>query len=224
MKSGDASLQVWRQEDQATAHGTIFPSLDSRPVSRGSLKKFHKDLSSERPPDPFFSSYSQPLPQLRLRAAVVSREASNRHKLLNAVKIRRELDTRTSGGSLALLNETQHRLIKTQDFLSIVDRLRKDRETTLPSILGNEAKIDLNEARAYPPEEFTLAALPINPFNTKPRFTAAPRPIRSVQTTRRMNIDGRFGGNGFHSYNTGFTMFGNRVNRKMKVQAASLTL
>ncbi|KAJ3327119.1 hypothetical protein HDU91_004452, partial [Kappamyces sp. JEL0680] len=77
------------------------------------LSKLHKEHAGDKSLDRSISCYSQPLPQTRNPDAIVPKSKSNRHKLLTEIKLKRELDSVAAGGTLPIMNQLQHKLIKT---------------------------------------------------------------------------------------------------------------
>lgn len=174
--SDDGTVNIWVQDkDSDNTMGPIFPSLDSRPISRGACQKFLKSAGKERAPDPIFSIHSQPLPQLRKSTppSLITADKNHRSKLIREIKIRRYLDSSSTSfqGRLGQLQGMQHRLIKTKDFLSIYETVKTDR--ILPSI------VPLAESKTKPELPFTLTALPVNKCKQKPKWVSTPRLIRT---------------------------------------------
>jgi hypothetical protein len=185
-----------------------LPSLESRPVSRGlSVKKISKDLSLERAPDPFFSVYSQPLPQLQRAIVVNKKETSKRFKLINAFKFQRRIDVTSALGPLAILNETQNRLSKAKNFISLIVRDAEHKDNCLPPIEKSSLSVDTS----------FLAILPINSLNLKPKFAVTPRLIRTIQSRSKISRE-----DSFNSY-PNFAMFGNSI-EKIEIDPSGLAL
>jgi hypothetical protein len=116
------SIKVWYREEQEQQppSGPILPSLDSRPISKSALEKIHCDHSGQRPPDPQFSYYSQPLPRARY-ANTAKKLKDHRFKLVQKLKIQRELFPGNMSEDCPLLDFNNHRLVKTADILSIFE-------------------------------------------------------------------------------------------------------
>ncbi|KAJ3314383.1 hypothetical protein HDV04_000345 [Boothiomyces sp. JEL0838] len=121
----EKNMKVWFREEQSQFAGFFLPQLESRPISRQVLSKYHKDHSADRPPDKNFSFYSQPLPRFRGPSFWPKEEtdAGKRHKLLNEIKIQREIGTEVNESGFPVLTTSQNRRLKTAEVLSAIQVL-----------------------------------------------------------------------------------------------------
>ncbi|KAJ3272599.1 hypothetical protein HDV01_005442 [Terramyces sp. JEL0728] len=121
----ERNMKIWFKEEQSQSVGVILPQLDSRPISRQVLSKFHKDHSGDRPPDKNFSVYSQPLPRFRGPSfwPKEETEVAKRHKLLNEIKIQREIGSEVNESGFPVLGSAQNRRLKTAEVLSAIEAL-----------------------------------------------------------------------------------------------------
>ncbi|KAJ3323789.1 hypothetical protein HDV06_001159 [Boothiomyces sp. JEL0866] len=121
----ERNMKIWFREEQSQFTGVILPQLDSRPISRQVLSKYHKDHSADRPPDKNFSFYSQPLPRFRGPAVFPKEETdvAKRHKLLNEMKIQREIGLEVNEAGFPVLGSSHNRRLKTAEVLSAIEVL-----------------------------------------------------------------------------------------------------
>ncbi len=160
------SIKVWYREEQQQISGPILPYLDSRPISKSALEKIHCDHSGQRPLDSQFSYYSQPLPRARY-ANTAKKLKDHKFKLVQKLKIQRELFAGNLSEDCPLLDWNNHRLVKTADILSIFDL----QPFKLPDIPAKKyGTMNLLRNRTAPAQASFCTGMDMKPRSTNTKY------------------------------------------------------
>lgn len=125
------------QEAAGDSTGTCLPSLETRPISNKLKARMHSEHEKS---GPNIYRYSHPLPLAR-DVAIMHKDPSHRHKLLHAIKLKREWSLQQMVGAYA---------IPSLELAPMPFELSRSKTCLLPSITPNNQH-DLRKKEVYTP-------------------------------------------------------------------------